>query len=306
MSRPKKNNADYFPHDNTMWSDRKIVAIRNRFGLVGYALWNLLLETLCESANFEIRFDEVEMELLADFWGIEKEKLEEIFEYFKRLNLIKIEGGVLWSEKFKERLEPVLNERDRKRMWARKRWEKAGNSEEVDVENDLQKVLDVDNPSNSGKSMETSMRSKEKESKVNKSKEEKKKGKEIKEKIVKKENTPKKIFGGDSFEFQVCKKFLERNIDRAQIRFLIEKNGKEQILEEWADEVRKLKEVDGYTEDQITYVFDYTPDHQFWKEQIFSVKKFRQKNRMGVPYFVVIIDEIYKDSRSPVIADLST
>jgi hypothetical protein len=33
MARPLKNNADYFPHDNDMRNDEKILALRRKFGL---------------------------------------------------------------------------------------------------------------------------------------------------------------------------------------------------------------------------------------------------------------------------------
>ena len=174
MARPQKNNADYFPHDNGMWSDRKIVALRNRFGLTGYAVWNLLLETLCESENFEIAFDASEAELLANFWGLETEKLQEILGLMERLRIIKIDNGKLWSDKLKERLKPVIDERERKRNWSRKRWEKDGSSDGLDGENE---VSDVVNPSDSAEEFASSIL---KESKGNKSKENESKSKESK------------------------------------------------------------------------------------------------------------------------------
>lgn len=175
MARPQKNNADYFPHDNGMWSDRKIVALRNTFGLTGYAVWNLLLETLCESECFEIEFVDPEIELLANFWGLETSKLKEIFAFMERLKLIRIEDGKLWSDRLKERLRPVVDERERKRKWSTKRWQKDGNSEDMDVVNG---VSDVYNLSHSEESSASSIL---KESKGNKSKEKESKLNEIKE-----------------------------------------------------------------------------------------------------------------------------
>jgi len=163
MARPQKNNADYFPHDNNMWSDRKIVALRNKFGLEGYAIWNLLLESLCESENFEL--DTTEQNLLAEFWCIEKEKLKGILAFMEQLKLIQREQNKISCQKLVARLQPMLLERARKRKWARKRWEKDGNSEEIDG----------DNPSNSEQSTESSTQKerKEKESKEKESKKEK-------------------------------------------------------------------------------------------------------------------------------------
>jgi hypothetical protein len=313
VARPHKNNANYFPHDNNMWSDKKIVAIRNKFGLIGYAVWNLLLETLCESANFAISFSDSEVELLANYWGLDPAKLKDIFDLMERLSLIKIDNGKLWSEKLRKRLKPVLEERKRKRKWSRKRWQKDGSSKDLDDDNEVldgsnlsnseelddnNEVLDGSNPSNSEELTASSIL---KESKVNKSKVKESKLKKSK----KKRNTPKKIFGGSSFEILSSKSFLEKQSHKEQIKFLIEKRGENEILQEWADEVRKLREIDEWTEKQIQIVFEYTAQHDFWKDQILSVKKFRQKNKAGVPYFVVIVDELGRQSEHSKIADFS-
>ena len=63
MARPIKNNMDYFPHDNKMRNDRKIKALRAKYGLEGYAVYNMLLETLCEAELLIIRWNETEIEL---------------------------------------------------------------------------------------------------------------------------------------------------------------------------------------------------------------------------------------------------
>ena len=141
MARPQKNNADYFPHDNNMWSDRKIVALRNRHGLLGYGVWNLLLETLCESENFEIDYNESEVELLSNFWGLEPEELSGILSLMERLKLIVIEDGKLFSPKLKERLQPMLDERVRKRTFNRKRREMTARREQGDGVNEVNDVV---------------------------------------------------------------------------------------------------------------------------------------------------------------------
>ena len=65
MARPRKNNAEYFSHDANMRSDRKIIALRAKYGLEGYAVRCMILETLAGADNFQITFDEMEIELLA-------------------------------------------------------------------------------------------------------------------------------------------------------------------------------------------------------------------------------------------------
>ena len=60
MARPIKNNADYFTHDSQMRNHRKIKALRYKFGLIGYAVYNMLLEVLTNAENFKFEWDELE------------------------------------------------------------------------------------------------------------------------------------------------------------------------------------------------------------------------------------------------------
>ncbi|MBL4705443.1 MAG: DUF4373 domain-containing protein [Flavobacteriales bacterium] len=45
MARPLKNNADYFSHDNNMRNDKKILAVRRKYGSDGYSVWCMILES---------------------------------------------------------------------------------------------------------------------------------------------------------------------------------------------------------------------------------------------------------------------
>lgn len=254
MARPQKNNADYFPHDNNMWGDRKIVALRNRFGLTGYAVWNLLLETLCESENFEIDFDDTETELLANFWGLDTEKLKEILTFMERLKLINIDKRKLWSERLKERLKPVLDERERKRKWARKRWEKDGTSEELDGDNE---VLDGNNPSNSEESTATRT---QKESKGNKSKE-----KESKSKKSKKESK------GISNEILTPSKKARKFFKEIEEAKLPDHDEKQKFFNYWTE-----KNKSGTKERwELEKTFDVGRRFQTWQN---NAQKFNQSN----------------------------
>jgi len=161
MARPKKNNADYFSHDADMRNHRKMKAIRAKFGLEGYAIWNMVLEVLSNADFFKIEFDEVEVELLAGDFGIESEKLQEMLIYFRRLKLIKEDEGFLFSPSLIERMQPLLDVRSKKRLWAE------GKNTKKDGKNDNSKVLDGKNKVLDGKSAQSKVKeSKVKESKV--------------------------------------------------------------------------------------------------------------------------------------------
>ena len=55
MARPIKNYCDYFPHDRDMRNHRKVKAIRTKFGVTGYAIWSMILESFGISTSFSMK-----------------------------------------------------------------------------------------------------------------------------------------------------------------------------------------------------------------------------------------------------------
>jgi hypothetical protein len=96
----------------------------------------------------------------------------------------------------------------------------------------------------------------------------------------------------NSYEYKTSKDFLIFHMDKPQIAYLIQKKGEEKVCAEWADEIRKLKEIDGYNEKQIDCIIKFVKSDSFWSDQIISMEKFRKKNAAGVPYFVEMIGKL--------------
>ena len=143
MARPTKNNADYFSHDADMRNHRKMKAVRAKFGLEGYAVWNMLLEVLTDAEHFVINIDEVEIELIAGDFGIEGDLLSEMISYFIRLKLLEEENGTLTCASLIERMQPLLDKRERQKSYAESKKKRKNNNNQVnDVENS---VNDVEN-----------------------------------------------------------------------------------------------------------------------------------------------------------------
>lgn len=162
MARPTKNNADYFSHDADMRNHRKMKAVRAKFGLEGYAVWNMLLEVLTDAEHFVLDIDEVEIELIAGDFGIEGDTLSEMISYFIRLKLLEEENGTLTCASLIERMQPLLDKRERQKNYAESKKKRKNNNNQVnDVENS---VTDVENTQSKVKY------SKVKESKVKESK----------------------------------------------------------------------------------------------------------------------------------------
>ena len=127
-----------------------------------------------------------------------------------------------------------------------------------------------------------------------------------KEKNIKKDNNiintninkPAKVktFEEDSFFYKTAKEFLNFHLENQTPSVIYQINNKweEDILQQWADGVRKLHDLDKFNEKQIEFIFNFTKKNDFWSKQILSVSKFRKKNDDWVPYFVVMINEAKK------------
>lgn len=181
MARPRKNDADYFPHDKDMRNNPKVRAVRQKHGSEGYAVWNMLIETLADCDNFTLEVDDVTIEILAGDYGVEQNVLADIFQSFRRLKLIKWEENTIQAPGLLERMEPLLNDRQRKREWAAK------NLRRMDAE--MTPIVGK-NTADTGFSTSKTPQSKVKESKVKESKGERENAHDASEK--KPDSEPKK------------------------------------------------------------------------------------------------------------------
>ena len=165
MARPIKNTAEYFSHDKDMRNDVKIKAVRRKYGHTGFSTWIFLLETIIDSENFIIEYNEINRELLAADFEVDVLVLDEILSYLSKLNLIQMENNLITCHNLVKRLEGLLSKRNRDRQRYSKHNENI-NQELPTAETDNKTVSDGDNPT------------------VNKSKVNKSKGKDNKEEVI--------------------------------------------------------------------------------------------------------------------------
>jgi hypothetical protein len=110
--RHSKQNADYFSHENNMRNDKKLKAVRAKFDLRGYAIYNMILESLAESDLLMIENSELEIEMMAGDFGIDSEELNKLFDYFKKINLLKVTKKFIWCPQLDSRLKPIFDKRN--------------------------------------------------------------------------------------------------------------------------------------------------------------------------------------------------
>jgi len=115
MARPRKENADYFPHDSGMRNHRKVKALRSKFWIEWYAIRNMMLEHLISCDFFEAKIDDVEREIIAWDFGTSCDRLRQIVEYMLQIWLLQKEWETYKSVSMKEIMKPLTDKRDRQR-----------------------------------------------------------------------------------------------------------------------------------------------------------------------------------------------
>ena len=111
MSRPIRNNLEYFSHDNKMRNDRKVKALRSKFGLTGYAVYCMILECLCEAEMLILKWDEIEIELVSGDFIMVSEELIQIIDYCCHLGLLNRSNGYLFCKTLDTRAGQVFGKR---------------------------------------------------------------------------------------------------------------------------------------------------------------------------------------------------
>jgi len=281
MGRPEKNNADYFSHDADMRNDRKIKAIIGKFWLPGYAIWNMLLETFTWSDHFTVTITDSELILMAGDFYTEKSTLIDILDFLQSIDLIQRDGQKYRCQKLIDRLGPLVEKREKMKQ----RFEKKSIVSAAETW-----VSAAETPLSAAETLQSKVKIKQSKVKI----------KVISKDITKRNSNiiSAKVFADDSFQHKAAKFFLENKITNPQVNYQVNKQGEEELLQKWADEVDKMSRIDGYTEEQIDYILKYTLQNEFWNNQILSMKKFRDKNPNGVPYFVVMVGEVKKQKEA--------
>ena len=140
MARPKKNNADYFPHDSGMRNDPRIKAVRSKFGIEGYAIWTMILESLTDADFFELKADPVSIEIMAGDFEIDSDKLNQIIDYLTFIGLLQTDSDKqkFFSKRHQNNFSALLmkRKRDRNRVFD-------SENNQCDSENPQSKAKDI-------------------------------------------------------------------------------------------------------------------------------------------------------------------
>ena len=111
MARPTKTNADYFPHDAHMRNDPRILALRRKHGLPGYAVYVMTIEAMSNASHFRLDVSLTGREIISGDFGIDESSLDTILRYCVQIDLFQLSGDVLTCKSLTKRFESLLNRR---------------------------------------------------------------------------------------------------------------------------------------------------------------------------------------------------
>jgi len=86
MARPEKTHLDYFPHDTDMSNDQKIEYLEAEHGIIGYGIYNKLLEKIYRSGYY-LRFSKRDLSVMSRRTGASAEEIKSIIDLCVNENL---------------------------------------------------------------------------------------------------------------------------------------------------------------------------------------------------------------------------
>lgn len=159
-------DAYYFSHDSNARNDTKILAMRCDYGLEGYGMYWIIVETLRDESEYKLPLNEKTYKALAMQMHSKADAVDNfINDCIHEYELFSDDGQYFWAESLMRRMSKLEDIREKRRKAAEKRWDKTPENRESDA-----KGMQMHNKSNASEKQTDAKESKAKESKVNKNK----------------------------------------------------------------------------------------------------------------------------------------
>jgi hypothetical protein len=91
-----------------MRNDIKIKALRRKYKHLGYSIYIITLELLGDTEYFQMKWDDISIELLTPEYDCDVDELKEVMNYCFQLNLFQLTHGHLHCINFTNRLEETV------------------------------------------------------------------------------------------------------------------------------------------------------------------------------------------------------
>ena len=274
MPRQQKPGLSYFPLDVDFFTDNKIRILRARFGNNGIAVYIYLLCEIYKKGYYMEWNDDFKFILAADL-NLSDGFIEQVLTFLLERSLLDStlfkSDTILTSPGIQKRYQLAVKERAKKTPVVIKGfWLLEADETEPFIKVNPSFHSSRKNEDNSWKNNDNSRKNDTKKSKEKKSKE-----KEIK---VNKENgvaaEAATMFTPESFEM-ICVNTLIHSCLEGFPGSRVPVTDEEKS--QWCVHIERMLRIDHRTPEQIRAALEYAVTNQFWKANIRSTKKFREK-----------------------------
>lgn len=270
MARQQKAGLDYFPLDVNIFWDNKIRILKARYGVNGVSVYIYLLCEIYKNGYYMEWDDDLKF-ILADELNLTDGFIEQVLKFLLERSLFDNKlfqsDTILTSPGIQRRYQLAVKERAKKTpirikgFWL---------LEEEETEPFIKVNPDFDfseNPADCSRKNEDNSRKNDiKESK----------GKKSKEKESKEDRTAAAapVFSPQSFEMLCVNTLIHSCLDNfpgAKVPATDEEKS------QWCVYIERMKRMDHRTEEEIRMALEYAVTNPFWKANIRSTRKFREK-----------------------------
>lgn len=274
MPRQQKPGLSYFPLDVDFFTDNRIRILRARYGNNGIVVYIYLICEIYKKGYYMEWNDDIKF-ILASELNLTDGFIEQVLTFLLERSLLDStlfkSDTILTSPGIQKRYQLAVKERAKKTPIVIKGfWLLEADETEPFIKVNPSFYSSRKNEDSSRKNNDISRKndikkSKEKKSRVKESKEERADG------VAAKAAT---MFPSDSFEMLCVNTLIHSCLEGfpgAKVPVTDEEKS------QWCDHIEKMKRIDRRTEAQIEIALKYAVTNQFWKANIRSTKKFREK-----------------------------
>lgn len=253
-------DAYYFSHDSNARHDPKIIPMRGVYGAEGYGWYWILIEMMRDANEYKLDMQgKYTWNAYAQQMGCKshEEAQQFILDCINEFRLFSSDGNFFWSNSLLRRMakrEKTVESRKNaaNARWGKKQVKQGADSKETTNEMQMHSTTNAN-----------AMQGKES------------KGKESKGNIKLKDNTrQQKTYAEDSLYFKMASYFHKLIMEYAESihkAHLI----RESNLQVWADDFRKIVEIDKRDKDEVREVMEWMTNDPFWQGNVLCPDKLR-------------------------------
>lgn len=232
------NEASWFKHDSNARHDIKIQYLRSVHGNSGYGIFWMIVEIMRDSQNYKIKYGDIKTNVaLARETDMPFNDIQKFIDFCIEAELFETDGDYFWSKSLLKRLDKFEERKRQNHINGTKGGRPRKEQIETHTEDVLTNIIEEDKP--------------------------------IKEKRTTSENATVAHYSSD---VEYLTDLLATKIKENNLNAKIPAK-----LDAWKKDINAMIELDKYRFEQVARIIEFCQHDDFWKSNILSAKKLREK-----------------------------